>query len=86
MKKVTLLFAFTLLYIVSCSDETTVYSEPVNDISLESNEQVLKDGVSFDNAGVLDILSEATLTGKTSKAEEQAGDKLIPQVLVEQKI
>ncbi len=82
MKKVTLLFASVLLFAISCSDETTVFSEPVNDLSLESNEKVLTDGVSFEASGVLDILDEATLTGKTSKAEEQAGD--YPLTLVAQ--
>jgi len=75
MKKVTLLFASIFLCTISCSDkEPSVFLEPVNDISTESNSQVLKDGVDFGASGVLEIFKKNTIDEKTSKADEQAGD------------
>lgn len=75
MKKVSLL-ALTALFIASCSDETTVFRDASDDLSLEGNVSVLKQSVVFDDAGVLDIADEDRLTGKTAKGsnDEQAGD------------
>lgn len=59
----------------ACSDETTVYSDPSEDVSIERSETVLENSILFDDAGVLEITNEASLTGKTAKeSEEMAGD------------
>ncbi len=71
--------------IVSCSDETTVYNEdPQENLRVETNETVLENSVVYDKAGVLDILDEATVTGKSalSAKNETAGD--YPLTLVAQ--
>lgn len=71
--------------IVSCSDETTVYNEnPQENLRVETNETILDNSVVYDKAGVLDILDEATVTGKSalSAKNEPAGD--YPLTLVAQ--
>ncbi len=76
MKKVSLLFLATA-FAVSCSDETTVYQDKLqDDIVLEDSEAKLLSSVNYDKAGVLDIFDENNASGKSSKnsAEEQAGD------------
>ncbi len=75
MKKVPLM-ALVAIFIISCSDETTVYSDASEDISMEGNEAVLESSILYDDAGVLIISSEDQITGKTAKGadEEQAGD------------
>ncbi len=85
MKKVyLLLWSMVLLTASSCSDETTVFSDPQDDLSLEKNEQILKNSVDIDYAGVLDIADEETITGKSSMTgkDEMAGD--YPLTLVAQ--
>ena len=85
MKKRFLIASAILGLVVSCSDETTVYSDPQDDIQLESNQQILANSIVYDNAGVLDIFEDDTATaGKSSKTtdEEQAGD--YPLTLVAQ--
>ena len=84
MKKVSLVAFTTILLLVSCSDETIVYHDTKDDISLENSDDILKNSVSFDNAGVLDIFEEDKTTGKFSKnmADGQAGD--YPLTLVAQ--
>ena len=83
MKKVSLGAILALIFVVSCSDETTVYKDQLqDDVSTEENAAKLEASISFDEAGVLDILEEAELSGKSSKAIEQAGD--YPLTLVAQ--
>ena len=84
MKKVHLLLWSMVLLAASCSDETTVFSDPQDDLSLEKNEQILKNSVDVGYAGVLDIADEATITGKSSMTgkDEMAGD--YPLTLVAQ--
>ncbi len=84
MKKVSLAALAVLFFAVSCSDETTVYSDPQSDILLESSQAVLESSIVYDNAGVIDITEEATLSGKSSKNDEDqlAGD--YPLTLVAQ--
>ncbi|RRQ48438.1 hypothetical protein DZC72_12070 [Maribacter algicola] len=80
-----LITAITALFF-SCSDETTVYEDPNNkdNLRLESNETLLENSVIYDKAGVLDILDEATITGKyaSSAKAQPAGD--YPLTLVAQ--
>ena len=75
MRKVSLM-AIAAIFIISCSDETTVYSDASEDISMEGSEAVLESSIRYDDAGVLIISSEDQITGKTAKGgdEEQAGD------------
>jgi len=84
MKKVSLAAIVALFFAVSCTDETTVFSEPQNDVFLESNQTILENSILFDNAGVLDITDEASISGKSSKNgnDELAGD--YPLTLVAQ--
>lgn len=75
------------LIVLSCSDETTIYSDPLVDessVKLELDAQILENSIVYDNAGVIDILEENTITGKFSKAadEDLAGD--YPLTLVAQ--
>lgn len=72
-----------LLFMVACSDQTTVYIDQLeDDVAVEGNASVLDNSISFDDAGVLDIFDEQRLSGRTSKANEQAGD--YPLTLVAQ--
>ncbi len=84
MKKVSLLCIATAFF-VSCSDETTVFEDTLQDnIILEENEAKLESSINYDTAGVLDIFGEGSASGKSSKnsLEEQAGD--YPLTLVAQ--
>ncbi len=70
---------------LSCSDETTIYQDDLQqNVMLENSELKLQGSVSYDKSGVLGILEEATITrkGLSAKAEEQAGD--YPLTLVAQ--
>lgn len=73
MKKISLL-ALTAIFIASCSDETTVFSDASEDITSEGSKAVLENSILYDDAGVLVISSEDQLSGKTAKVDEQAGD------------
>lgn len=74
--KIFPLIALAAIFIASCSDETTVYTDASEDISVEGSEVVLENSIVYDDAGVLVIASEDQITGKTAKGsdEEQAGD------------
>ncbi|WP_339704881.1 hypothetical protein [uncultured Kriegella sp.] len=85
MKKRVFIASAILGLVASCSDETTVFSDPQDDVQIESNEQVLLNSIVYDNAGVLDIFEDdKSTTGKAGKTtdEEQAGD--YPLTLVAQ--
>ncbi|UJH67428.1 hypothetical protein [Allomuricauda sp. SCSIO 65647] len=83
MRKTIPYLAASLLLVLSCSDETTIFEDQQDAVSLETSETVLKNSVSLDEAGVLDIFSEDQLTGKLSRfADEQAGN--YPLTLVAQ--
>ena len=85
MKRVSLLLAFALIFISSCSDETTVFEDSNNDLSLQDNQDFLNESISYENAGVLDISNNDGLSGKTGKAgDELAGNyplSLIAQIM-----
>ncbi|MDT7830379.1 hypothetical protein RQM65_17045 [Pricia sp. S334] len=74
MMKKMFLTALTAVFVSSCSDETTVYTDTSEDVSIEGNEAVLENSILFDDAGVLIISNEDQFSGKTAKGEEQAGD------------
>ncbi|TLF45000.1 FimB/Mfa2 family fimbrial subunit [Maribacter aurantiacus] len=86
IRRFPILIATLGAVLFSCSDETTVYEDPNNrdNLRLESNETLLENSVLYDKAGVLDILDEATITGKyaSSAKAQPAGD--YPLTLVAQ--
>ncbi|MCE2612230.1 hypothetical protein LVD13_04535 [Flavobacteriaceae bacterium D16] len=80
------LLLFAMLITVSCSDETTIFKEDLQeDLRVENSEAILKNSVSFNSSGVLDIYEGTGLNSKRVSAarEEQAGDyplNLVAQV------
>jgi hypothetical protein len=84
MKKVYLLLWSITLFTVSCSDETTVFSDPQDEIQLEKSDLILKNSVVYDYAGVLDIAEEDIISGKSASSGKinEAGD--YPLTLVAQ--
>ncbi|QWX85112.1 hypothetical protein H0I23_05605 [Cellulophaga sp. HaHaR_3_176] len=75
MKRIPLMLVLGLVFVSSCSDETTVFEKSDDNLFLENNQNLLIESVNFENAGVLDINLESQLLGKTSKAGgELAGD------------
>ncbi|WP_149303043.1 LVIVD repeat-containing protein [Pareuzebyella sediminis] len=76
MKKVSLVAVAATFFALSCSDETTIYKDTEDDISIEGSSSVLESSILLDEAGVIEIADENRITGKTAKgaAEEMAGD------------
>lgn len=76
MNKTTILCAAALALTVSCSDETTVFSDPQDEIQLEKSQLILERSISYDYSGVLDIAEEASITGKNPSSAKvvHAGD------------
>lgn len=86
MKRFSLVMLF-MAFVWSCSDETTVFSDPQDDVALEESQAVLESSIIFDNSGVLDIFEQDNITGKFSLTSKntQAGDyplTLVAQVKV----
>ena len=82
MEKRILLFLFTLVLFISCSDSTTVFEQVDEDIFLESNSNILESSISFDNSGVLDVYDDFNAGNQSRFMDEQAGD--YPLTLVAQ--
>lgn len=84
MKKVYLLLWSIALFTVSCSDETTVFSDPQDEVQLEKSNLILKNSVIYDYSGVLDIAEEDIISGKSASSGkvDEAGD--YPLTLVAQ--
>ena len=86
MKNVSLIVLTALLLMVGCSDETTIYENPADNLVPELDVQKLEGSVLFDKAGVLDIYEDPIASAKrygVSGKAEQAGDyplTLIAQV------
>ncbi|MBT9189334.1 LVIVD repeat-containing protein [Zobellia russellii] len=76
MKRLSLAALAAVAFATSCSDETTVFTDTEDNISIEAKESVLENSILYDDAGVLEILKEdGSASGKTSKSgEEMAGD------------
>lgn len=75
MKRLSLAALVAVAFATSCSDETTVFSDTEDNISIEAQESVLDNSILFDDAGVLSINLTDGTSGKTSKTgEEMAGD------------
>ena len=63
--------------VASCSDETTIFENPEDNLVKETNQLKLDNSVSFDLAGVLDIYEDPIASAKRYNATgkvEQAGD------------
>ncbi len=84
MNKTTILCAAALALTVSCSDETTVFSDLQDEIYLEKSDLILKNSVVYDASGVLDIAEEDIISGKSASSGkvDEAGD--YPLTLVAQ--
>jgi len=85
IRKSWLVTISAVFFIASCSDETTVFENPEDNLVTETDQSKLTNSVSFDEAGVLDIYEDPAtsakrynVTGKT----EAAGD--YPLTLVAQ--
>lgn len=82
----SLVLLVAILTATSCSDETTIFKEDLQeDVLVENNEAVLEENVSFAVSGVLDIYEEDGGSSKSASAAkaEQAGDfplSLVAQV------
>ncbi|TLP81463.1 hypothetical protein ES765_05185 [Maribacter sp. ACAM166] len=72
--------------VASCSDETTIFENPEDNLIKETDQLKLENSVNFDRAGVLDIyedpITSAKRYGSTTGKVEQAGD--YPLTLVAQ--
>lgn len=82
MKRIVLLYLFTFIFIVSCSDSTTVFENGEDDIQLETSTAVLDNSINYDDSGVLDIYEESQGGVQARFLDEQAGD--YPLTLVAQ--
>lgn len=85
MKRIPQLLLVATALLVSCSDETTVFKDDLqDDVIVESNEAELQANISYDKSGVLEIFEEDALTSKgaLSGKADIAGD--YPLTLVAQ--
>lgn len=85
MRRFSLAAIAAIVFVTSCSDETTVFQETLeDDVVLESSQTKLESSINYDKAGVLDIFEDAASSGKSSKRPEdgEAGD--YPLTLVAQ--
>ncbi len=84
VRKVWIYTIFVSLFAASCSDETTVFENPEDNLVTETNQSKLDNSVSFERAGVLDIYEDPTNSAKRSglTGKEEAGD--YPLTLVAQ--
>ena len=75
--QVRFLILLVLCMAFSCSDETIVYQEDLQDlVAVENSETKLKSSLTYAKAGVLGILEESTINqkGPANKAADLAGD------------
>lgn len=84
MRKSYIVAIAALFFAASCSDETTVFQETLDDeVGLESSQTKLDASINYDKAGVLDIFEDDAGSSKSSKFPEgEAGD--YPLTLVAQ--
>lgn len=85
IRKSWLLAISAVVFITSCSDETTVFENPEDNLINETDQSKLLNSVSFDEAGVLDIYEDPSASAKrynTTGKAEPAGD--YPLTLVAQ--
>ncbi|TVZ14389.1 hypothetical protein [Maribacter sp. MAR_2009_72] len=77
-RKIWFLAISAVFMIASCSDKTTIFENPEDNLIKETDQQKLDNSVNFDRAGVLDIYEDPATSAKrygnmTGKAEP-AGD------------
>ncbi|MEM1257712.1 MAG: hypothetical protein AAGH81_04225 [Bacteroidota bacterium] len=82
MKRIVLFYLFTFIFLISCSDSTTVFENGEDDIQLETSTAVLDNSINYDESGVLDIYEENQGGVQARFRDEQAGD--YPLTLVAQ--
>lgn len=84
MRKINLLLWSVALFVCSCADETTIFSDPKDDLQLEDSQLILENSVVDDYSGVLEITEESSISGKFSHSAKAdlAGD--YPLTLVAQ--
>lgn len=85
IKRLPIVAIAVLTLVASCSDETVIFKDALSDeIGSETNQQILLNSVSLENAGVLELFEESAETGKMSKPgdDDLAGD--YPLTLVAQ--
>lgn len=78
IRKIWLLAVSAMFMVLSCSDKTTIFENPEDNLIKETDQQKLDNSVNFDRAGVLDIYEDPATSAKrygnmTGKAEP-AGD------------
>ncbi|TDT45397.1 hypothetical protein CLV90_2484 [Maribacter spongiicola] len=85
VRKVWFIAISASFFVASCSDETTIFENPDDNLVSETDQSKLDNSVSFERAGVLDIYEDPIASAKrfnaTGKTEE-AGD--YPLTLVAQ--
>ena len=81
MKKYSLL-AFSALLFVACSDETTVFSDSSEGLTTEQNTSVLDNSITYEDAGVLVLSDDNTLSSLTGKDGDNAEAGDYPLTLV----
>lgn len=79
VRKVWFLSIAASFFAASCSDETTIFENPEDNLVSETDQSKLDNSISFERAGVLDIFEDPSVSGKRSSItgkdeEEQAGD------------
>ncbi|WP_324026964.1 hypothetical protein QSV08_04525 [Maribacter sp. BPC-D8] len=77
VRKVWLMAITASLFIASCSDETTVFENPEDNLVSETDQSKLDNSVSFDRAGVLNIFEDPIASAKRSSItgkDAEAGD------------
>lgn len=84
VRKVWILSILASFFVASCSDETTVFENPEDNLVTETDQSKLDNSISFDRAGVLDIYEDPINSAKKSSltGKEEAGD--YPLTLVAQ--
>ncbi|NND16750.1 MAG: hypothetical protein HKN89_10570 [Eudoraea sp.] len=84
LKNRCLLLGATFMLFLSCSDETIVYQDTLrtDDISIENDEAVLQQSISFSSAGAFDIFKDISTNRSAQKSfdDEQAGDYPLTQI------
>tara|TARA_R110002051_G_scaffold56046_9_gene104041 strand:+ start:37254 stop:38912 length:1659 start_codon:yes stop_codon:yes gene_type:complete len=85
IKKVWLMAISTAFFVASCSDETTIFENPEDNLIKETDQSKLDNSINFERAGVLDIYEDPIASAKrynTTGKAEAAGD--FPLTLVAQ--
>lgn len=82
MKRIVLPALFAFVFLISCSDSTTVFVAEEDNLSVEESTAVLENSINYDDSGVLNIYEERQNGVQSRFLDEQAGD--YPLTLVAQ--